>query len=49
MSDFEIRKSNSLEVFYTGGDYQLNVDQSRLFSTCNGVVKVLNVENGQEM
>lgn len=49
MSDFEIRKSNTLEVIYTGGDFQLSSDQNQLFTTCNGLVKVLNVENGQEM
>jgi hypothetical protein len=49
MPEFEIRKANSLEIFYTGGDFALNADRSRLFTTCGGVVKVLNVTNGQEM
>jgi hypothetical protein len=49
MSEFEIRKSNTLEVCYTGGDFQLSTDQSRLFTTCSGLVKVLGVDNGQEM
>ncbi|KAI6183587.1 hypothetical protein M3Y97_00504600 [Aphelenchoides bicaudatus] len=49
MPEFEIRKANSLEVFYTGGDFALNANRSRLFTTCGGLIKVLSVSNGQEI
>ncbi|KAI6180748.1 hypothetical protein M3Y98_00754600 [Aphelenchoides besseyi] len=48
MGDFEIKKSKVLEAIYTGGDFRLSNDGNSLFSTCGGVVKVLDVADGQE-
>lgn len=48
MSEFEIRKSCALEAFYTGGDFRLSDDAKILYTACGGVVKAVDVANGQE-
>ncbi|KAI6225024.1 SAM-MT-RSMB-NOP domain-containing protein [Aphelenchoides besseyi] len=48
MGDFEVKKSKVLEAIYTGGDFRLSNNGNSLFSTCGGVVKVLDVGDGQE-
>lgn len=45
---FELRKSRSFEIFYTGGDFAINSTGDFLYTTCGSVIKVLNIKNGSE-
>lgn len=45
---FELQKSRSFDIFYTGGDFAISLTGNLLFTTCGNIIKVLNINNGYE-